>query len=135
VPARRPAVRRPVRGAPGARGRRGLGGRPGRRAVVRVLLAVVPVLRPARAGQGRPPAPSRPTAARARLPAAAAVLHQKRQRTYGDDCLSGVLRAVRAPVHAVQGKRNIRYGRVHRIRTHAAAKVHQEVEQGEWQTK
>lgn len=135
MPARRPAVRRPVRGAPGARGRRGLGGRPGRRAVVRVLLAVVPVLRPARAGQGRPPCPSRPTAAaRARLPAAAAVLHQKRRRTSGDR-LSGVLRAVRAPVHAVQGKRHIRHGRVHRIRTHAEAKVHQEVEQGEWQTK
>lgn len=134
MPARRPAVRRPVRGAPGARGRRGLGGRPGRRAVVRVLLAVVPVLRSARAGQGRPPAPPRPAAARARLPAAAPVLHKKRHRTSGDR-LSGVLRAVRAPVHAVQGKRYIRYGRVHRIRTHAEAKVHQEVEQGEWQTK
>jgi len=127
VPAWRSAVRRPVRGAPGARGRRCLGGRPSRRAVVRVLLAVVPVLRPARTGQGRPAAPQRTTAARIRLSAAAAVLQQKQRRTSGDR-LSGVLRAVRAPVNAIQGKRHIRYGRVHRIRTHAAAKIHQEVE-------
>jgi len=97
---------------------------------VRVLPAVVPVLRPARAGQGRPPAP-RPTTARTRRSAAAAaVLQQKRRRPSGGR-LPGVLRAVRAHVHAVQGERHIRYGRVHRIRTHAAAQIHQEVEQGE----
>jgi len=123
VPSRRPAVRGPVRRTPGARGRRGFGGRPGRRAVVRVFPAVVPVLWAARAGQGRPPAP-RPPAARNRRSAAAAAMHQT--RTSGGHS-TGVLRAVRAPVNAGQGERHIRHGRVHRIRTHAEAQVHQEL--------
>lgn len=118
VPPWRVAVRVAVRRTSGARGRRGLGGRPSRRPVVRAVPAVVPVLQPARPVQGlRPPSagPRRPP------PAAAVVVRQGRRRSHG---VPGVLRAVRAAVHAGQGERHIRHGRVHRLRAHAQAQVH-----------
>lgn len=123
VPAVRAHVRVAVRRAPGTRGRGGLGGGPRGRAVLRVLPAVVPVLQPARPGQGRP-APSAPSQAPgARSPAAGPPVRRGRR-------VPGVLRAVRAALDVGQGERHIRHGRVHRVRAHAEAQVHKH-EQGE----
>jgi len=116
VPEGRAADRVAVRRAPGARGRRGLRGRPRGRLVVRVLHAVVPVLRPARQGQERAA-----EAAGIRLPPAAPQNGRLADAQPDRRRVPGVLRAVRAPLHAGQGERRIRHGRVHRLRTHAEA--------------
>lgn len=118
MPEGRVADRVTVCRAPGARGRRGLRGWPGRHLVVRVLHAVVLVLRPARQGQERAA-----EAAGIRVPPPT-----PQNRCLADDepprgrhRVPGVLRVVCAPLHAGQGKRRICHGRVHRIRAYAEA--------------
>lgn len=129
---RRAAIRVPVRRASCPRRRRGLGGRPRRRAVVRVLPAVVPVLRPTRPGQRRGARTAATSPARRTPTAVAAQDRQDGRARVSSRChrVPGVLRAVRAPVHAGQGERDIRHGGVHRIRTHIETEINQE-EQGE----